>query len=379
MSKDYYKTLGVEKGASKDDIKKAFRKLAHQYHPDKNDGKDEKFKEVNEAYSVLSDDKKRAQYDQFGSAAFNGGMGGQGGYGGASGFEGFDFSGFGGFGGQGGESVEFDLGDLFGGIFGGGRGGRRGGAAKRRGSDISVDIEVSFKESIFGVDKEFNLHRTSECSHCKGSRGEPGTGMDTCKTCNGSGQILETRRSVFGAFQSAKECEACLGTGKIPKEKCKVCRGRGVESKKDTITVVIPPGIENGETLRVTGKGEAITGGVTGDLYIRVRVVADKRFRKNGTSLIMIQKVKLTDSLLGGESTLDTLDGPIFIAIPAGITHGEVLRVRHKGVPLSSPAHGKTSAEGPRGDLLVEIQLDIPQKLSRDARKAAEELRKAGL
>ncbi len=364
--KDYYKILGIEKNASKDEIKKAFRKLAHEHHPDKASGDEAKFKEINEAYGILSDDSKRAQYDQFGSDAFNGSGGPQGG----QGFGGFDFSGFSqGFGGEG---VEFDLGDIFGGIFGGGRGRQ---TRQPKGSDISVDIEVTFKESIFGADKQFSLHRTAACDHCKGSRAEPGTGFDTCKTCDGQGQVTEMKRSVFGAFQSARQCDVCLGTGKIPKEKCKECKGKGVLNKKDTITVVIPSGVESGEMLRVAGRGEAIPGGVSGDLYVRIHVVHDSvsramNLRKEGSNLACNLEIKLSTALLGGDVAFDTLDGPLTIEIPQGIIHGEVLRVRNKGVPVTSSR---------RGDLMVHIHILIPKKISKEARKHIEELQKEGM
>lgn len=409
MSKDYYKTLGINKNASKDEIKKAFRKLAHEHHPDKTGGDDKKFKEVNEAYSILSDDNKRAQYDQFGSDGPSGFSGG--GYSGGQGFGGFDFSGFtqgGGFGGFGGGdgNIEFDLGDIFGSVFGGGgRGGSRSGRAKTpKGSDISVDIEISFKDSIFGAEKEFSLHRTAECEHCKGTRAEPKAGshhhsggatasagdFESCKTCDGKGQVLETRRSMFGAFQSARICDDCAGTGKIPKTKCSVCKGKGIQNnKKDTITVVVPAGIDSGEMLRVTGKGEAVTGGTSGDLYIRIHVrhvasekTKDSNMRKEGLNLAMDHTIKLTDSLLGGDTVLETLDGPITIAIPQGITHGEILRIKNKGVPHGSGAgNPKTSRDSStrRGDLMVHIKISIPSKLSKNAKKLIEELKGEGI
>ena len=400
MSKDYYKTLGVDKSASKDEIKKAFRKMAHEHHPDKTGGDDKKFKEVNEAYSVLSDDSKRAQYDQFGSegpAGFGGGYSGGAGQGGQGfgGFGGFDFSGFGG-----GDGVEFDLGDIFGSVFGGSsRGSRSGKARTPKGSDISVDVEISFKDSIFGAEKEFSLHRTAECEHCKGSRAEPKAGhsgatasaseFESCKTCDGKGQVIETRRSMFGAFQSARVCDDCAGTGKLPKTKCTVCKGKGVQHRKDTITVIIPAGIESGETLRVSGKGEAVTGGTTGDLYIRIHVrhtasekTKDSNMRKEGLNLAMDHTIKLTDSLLGGETVLETLDGPITIAIPQGITHGEILRVKNKGVPhgagSQSPATSRDSSTR-RGDLMVHIHINIPSKISKAARKLIEGLKEEGM
>ncbi len=399
MSKDYYKILGVDKSATKDEIKKAFRKLAHEHHPDKTGGDDKKFKEVNEAYSVLSDDSKKAQYDQFGSEGPSGFGGG--GFGGGQGFGGFDFSGFsGGFGG--GDGVEFDLGDIFGSVFGGGgRGGSRSGRAKTpKGSDISVDIEISFKDSIFGAEKEFSLHRTAECEHCKGSRAEPKAGhssatasageFESCRTCDGKGQVVETRRSMFGAFQSARICDDCAGTGKLPKTKCSVCKGKGIQhNKKDTITVIIPAGIESGEMLRVTGKGEAVTGGTSGDLYIRIHVrhvasekTKDSNMRKEGLNLAMDHTIKLTDSLLGGDTTLETLDGPVTIEIPQGITHGEILRVKNKGVPHGTGAGNPSTSRDSttrRGDLMVHIKINIPSKLSKNAKKLVEELKGEGM
>ncbi|HYC34339.1 MAG TPA: DnaJ domain-containing protein, partial [Candidatus Paceibacterota bacterium] len=273
MAKDYYATLGVEKNASKDEIKKAFRKLAHEHHPDKKGGDDKKFKEVSEAYAVLGDEKKRAQYDQFGDM---GSMGG-----GAGGFEGFDFSGFHGFGGQGG-GFQFDMGDLgdiFGDIFGGG-GGRR--TKTKKGNDIQIDIELDFKESIFGVNKKFSLNKTSTCKKCGGNGAEKGSEMMTCKTCQGVGYIREVKRSIFGQVASERTCSECHGVGAIPKTKCSECRGAGILKQQEELEIKIPAGIENGEMLRVTGKGEAIRGGSPGDLYVKVRVKPHKVFKKEG-------------------------------------------------------------------------------------------------
>ncbi|MBU3668546.1 MAG: molecular chaperone DnaJ [Candidatus Taylorbacteria bacterium] len=388
MSQDYYKILGVDKNASKDDIKKAFRKLAHQHHPDKNGGDDKKFKEVNEAYTVLSDDQKRAQYDQFGSAGPSTGFNGGGGFGG------FDFSGFSqGFNGA---DMEFDLGDIFGGIFGGGRKSSR--SKEKRGSDIQVDIEISFEDSIFGTEKEFTVHRTDTCTHCKGERKEPGTDFVTCNTCNGQGQVIENRRSMFGTFQSARMCDTCDGTGKIPKEKCRECKGKGTQNKKDTIRAVIPAGIESGEMLRVTGKGEAVAGGRNGDLFIKIYVRKDTRqarsaystsdvsyignVRKEGNNLVGELHIKITDTLLGAEKELETLDGKITIKIPRGITHGEILKVKEKGVPFGpgseNPEKSRSSSVR-RGDLLLVIKIDIPDKLSKNAQRLVDELKGEGV
>jgi molecular chaperone DnaJ len=372
MAKDYYKTLGVDKGANKDEVKKAFRKLAHQYHPDKNPKDAEKFKEISEAYSVLSDDSKRAQYDQFGSAGpgFSGGGQGQGGFGG---FGDFDFSGFqGGFGGgQGGFSqggVEFDLGDIFGSVFGG-----RGSSKKqKRGRDIEIDIEIDFKSSIFGKEEEIRVSKDSICTHCKGTRGEPNTTFDNCGTCHGTGTVYEIKRTFFGQMQNAKVCDTCLGTGKIPKEKCHVCKGVGTVHSTETINVIIPPGINQGDTLKVQRKGESITGGESGDLYVKLHVKKHPKIIKDEYNLIYPLEIKLTDAMLGADILVETLDGEITLTIPAGITHGEMLRVRGRGVPMDNRASN-------RGDLLFKISINIPKKLSRESKKILEELRREGL
>lgn len=374
MSKDYYKTLGVEKNASKDDIKKAFRKLAHEHHPDKKGGNEAKFKEANEAYSVLSDDSKRAQYDQFGSAgpSYGGGSGagaGRGGFGGFSqgqGFDGFDFSGF--QQGGSGQGVEFDLGDIFGDFFGGGRGGGR--TKQARGRDISVDIEIDFKDSIFGTDKKISLTKMSKCTTCSGTGGKPGTGTRTCTTCNGQGKVEEIKRSFLGQFSQVRTCPTCNGKGQIPKETCDNCRGAGVFSKQEEFSVTIPGGIDNGQSLRMTGAGEAVAHGTPGDLYIKVHVKKHPIFTKDGNNLSMTLDVKLTSALLGEERTISALDGGLVVKIPRGVSHGEILRVRGKGVPIDS---------GRRGDLLIKINTILPKKLSRTAEKLIEELKGEGV
>ena len=360
MSKDYYKTLGVEKNASKDDIKKAFRKLAHEHHPDKQGGNESKFKEINEAYDVLSDEKKRSQYDSFGSGAFNGGQG----FGGEQGFGGFDFSGFQQAQGQG---VEFDLGDIFGDIFSGFSGGR---SQNRRGRDISIDISLSFKDAVFGVERKVLLNKVSTCETCGGNGAKKGSDMDTCGTCNGKGKINEVRRSIIGSFSQVKTCEVCHGIGKIPKEKCGTCHGKGTLKQDQEITVSIPAGIEHGEMVRLSGMGEAITGGQPGDLYIKIHVERDPQFKKEGNNLVMDLHIKLSDALLGTKIDIKTLDGTITLTIPEGVNFFEVLRVKGKGVP---------NQNGKRGDILVRILIDIPKKLSKDVKKSVEELRSKGV
>ena len=360
MSKDYYKILGVDKSANKDGIKKAFRKLAHEYHPDKKGGNADKFKEINEAYSVLSDDKKRSQYDAFGSG-FNTAGGGTGGFN-PNDFAGFDFSQY--SNGQGG--FEFDLGDIFGDIFGGARAGSR----SQRGRDISVDVEISFEDSVFGTDKEISIQKTASCKTCKGNGAKPGSAMETCATCNGKGKIREMRRSIIGSFSSVRTCETCGGVGQIPKEKCETCSGMGVEKREEKIPISIPAGIEDGEILRLGGQGEAVRGGATGDLYIKVHVEKHSLYVKDGYNLRTSLSVKLTDVLLGAEKQLKTLDGDIVLKIPEGTQHGDILRIKGKGIPYSTSK---------RGDILVRILIDMPKKLSKDAKKQIEALKKEGI
>ncbi|HEY4505412.1 MAG TPA: molecular chaperone DnaJ [Candidatus Paceibacterota bacterium] len=360
MAKDYYNILGVDKRANKDDIKKAFRTLAHKYHPDKKTGDDAKFKEINEAYSILSDDQKRAQYDQFGSAGGN--SGGFGRQGQSGGFEGFDFSQFT----QGGNGFEFDFGDLFGNAFGGGR----GRAQAKRGRDISIDIELSFEDSIFGTERTVLLNKVSKCEICAGSGAEKGSETITCHTCNGKGQIREMKRTFFGQFETTTTCETCLGKGKIPREKCHACHGQGVLKKESEIKVKIPAGIDNGEMIRLSGGGEAVAGGQTGDLYIKIYVKKHPTFRKDDHNLLTDLNVKLTDALLGGEVTLVTLDGAIKVKIPEGVTHSEVLRIKGRGVP---------NERGSRGDILIKLHIAIPKRLSKDAKKVIESLKKEGI
>ena len=264
-TKDYYNVLGVDKKASQDDIKRAFRKLAHKYHPDKGSTDEQKFKEITEAYSILSDDKKRREYDTYGQAFAGGGPSRGGGQAGGQGFGGFDFSGFQqGFG----QGAEFDFGDIFGDIFSG-RGGR---AQTPRGRDISIDLEISFKEAVFGTTRTVLIAKVSTCQLCKGNGAKPGTELEKCTTCNGGGRVHETRNSILGQFTSVRACTMCDGSGKIPKEKCPECKGHGVLRKQEEIRINIPAGIDNGEMIRMTAQGEAIKTGVAGDLYVKIHV-----------------------------------------------------------------------------------------------------------
>ncbi len=368
-NKDYYSILGVDKKASKAEVKKAFHKLAHKYHPDKKGGDEKKFKEIGEAYSVLSDDKKRAEYDAYGRTFGGAAAGGAGGFGGQGGpYSGWDFSNFAqGFGGSGGQQMEFDLGDIFGDFFGGGRG---RGAGQKRGRDISIDVELTFKEAVFGVERKVLLSKISTCNDCKGSGAEKGTKTKKCTVCNGSGKIHDTKQTVFGAFATTRECDACNGKGEVPEEKCKSCGGLGVKKQEGEIKIAVPAGINDGEMIRMTGGGEAVPGGVPGDLYVKVHVKDDKRFRKDGYDLIMPLSIKLTDALLGASKKIETLDGELTLKIPKGISHGERLRIKGKGVPKGI---------GSRGDLYVKIDIQIPSKLSRKAKKAVEVLREEGI
>lgn len=362
MAKDYYNILGVDKKASKDDIKKAFRKLAHQYHPDKKGGDADKFKEVNEAYGILSDDQKRAQYDMYGQT-FNGAQGGNGFQGGWQDFGGFDFSGFAN-GGQGFSAEGFDLGDIFGEFFGGERRGRT-----KRGRDISIDIELAFEEAIFGVERTFLLNKVSICSVCSGNGAKAGSEMIECKTCNGKGKIREVKRSIFGSIEMARACESCGGAGKVPKEKCVGCEGLGVLKKEEEVKIKIPAGIDNGEMIRLSGAGEAVKGGTPGDLYIKTHIKKHKVFRKEGNDLVMNLDIKLSDALLGTDYDIQTLDGISKLHISEGINTGDILQIKGKGVP-----NGRN-----RGDILVHVRVAIPKKLSKSAREKIEDLRKEGI
>ncbi len=355
MSQDYYKTLGIDKSASKDDVKKAFRKLAAQYHPDKKTGDEAKFKEISEAYAVLGDEKKRAEYDTYGQSYASGA--GQGGFGG---FNWSDFQQA-----AGGQGFEFDLGDMFGDMFGGGQRQSR----QHRGRDISIDIELSFEDAIFGTKRSILITKNATCDTCHGDGAKPGTEMKTCETCNGQGRVREVRNTFMGQVQTVRECNICNGSGKIPKERCGVCAGSGIVRKQEEIDINVPAGIENGEMIRMSGRGEAVSGGQPGDLYIKIHVKPHARIRREGINLYSDLHIKLTDALLGTTYKVATLDGAMEIKIPAGIKHGELLRIKGKGVPHQNS----------RGDFMVKVQIDLPQKLSRKAKKLIEDLKAEGI
>jgi molecular chaperone DnaJ len=360
-----YDTLGVPKDASEEDIKKAFRKLAHQHHPDKGGGDEAKFKEVNAAYQILGNKEKRQKYDQYGPAFEQ--MGG-------AGAGGFDFSqGFGGFGGggQGGfQGVNFDLndlGDIFGSAFGfGGGGGGQGGTRTLRGRHIEMEIRIDFKEAVFGTEKEIKLYRDLTCEACKGDGAEPGTRLTECKTCQGKGQVRSVRQSVFGTFQTVSTCRDCDGSGRQPETPCRKCRGIGFIKGTKEMSLKIPAGINDGEVLRVGGEGESIgRKGQPGDLYVTVRVKPHPKFRRNGFDIITLEQVSMPLAALGGTKEIETVDGPVELKIPAGTQPSQGFRLKGKGVP-----HLKKTG---RGDHLIEVEIEIPKKLSKGQKKALED------
>jgi molecular chaperone DnaJ len=354
MSKDYYTILGVNKDATGDELKKAFRKKAHQYHPDKPGGDDKKFKEINEAYNTLSDVKKKKQYDTYGSAGASTGGGGQ------SGFGDFDFSGFEGQAGGGASSFGgFDFSDLFGGGFGGGN-------RVKRGRDIDVELEVSFKESIFGTKKTFSIKKDSECLSCEGSGAEKNSQLKTCSTCAGAGIVNEIRQTMMGSMQTQVECPDCLSKGKVPEKKCNSCDGSGIERRTEEVNIKIPSGIETGNRLRVSGKGQAVSGGESGDLYVHVKVSQSDRFKKMRDDVYADLDVSLTDAVLGANVKTSTVDGKITLKIPAGSQNGKVLKVKNEGVVIS---------ENKRGDLYIKLHVVVPTKISRKEKELFEEIR----
>lgn len=370
MPKDYYEILGLAKNASPEEVKKAFRRKAHEHHPDKDSGSAEKFKEINRAYQVLSDQQKRRQYDQYGQtfedAARNGG-GGFSAQGGGNPFG--DFSGGAGpgsawdFGGQNG--VEFDLGDIFGDMFGG----RQQQQSRRmRGIDLEMGLNITFEQAVFGVEKTLTLEKQDACKTCGGNGAAPGSKVVTCPKCHGQGQIHTQRRTIFGTVASSASCDRCEGMGKIPEVACKTCSGSGVLRQEKTISVKIPAGIENGQRVRVAGEGEAgYRGSSSGDLYLVIKVQPSKEFKRDGFNLLKELPVSFTQAALGGKIIVETLDGRLELKIPAGTQSGTVLKVKGKGVPhIDSPSH--------RGDLLITARLVTPAKLSKKEKDILKQL-----
>ncbi|KKU79587.1 MAG: chaperone protein DnaJ [Parcubacteria group bacterium GW2011_GWA2_47_7] len=358
MAKDYYELLGIPKTATKDEVKKAFHKLAHKLHPDKAGGDEAKFKEVNEAYQVLSDDKKRSQYDQYGSASFDGGGPPPGGGYGGHGFGGAGFDGV-------------DLGDIFNDFFGAGFS-SGGGQHVERGRDISVDIEISFEESVFGVTRKVVLGKTSTCDTCNGTGAKPGTKLKKCTTCAGKGRVNELRKSFLGTFSTVTTCTVCQGAGEIPEDKCKTCSGLGVRKKQEEIEIKIPVGVNSGEMLRMTGKGEAVARGIPGDLYIRVRVKPHAIYHRDGNNLVTRLDVNLSDALLGATYKIAGIDGKqLDVKIPEGVKFGDILRLKEKGIAASK--------NGRAGDIMIHINIKTPTRLSSKAKKLIEELKSEGI
>lgn len=373
MAKDYYNILGVAKGASAEDIKKAYRKLAHQHHPDKSGGDETKFKEINEAYQVLGNTEKRQQYDQYGQTFEQAQR--QGGFGGG-GFSWEDIArgaggGAGPFGGAGQQGAEFDfgnLGDIFGDLFGFGGSSRSArGRQARTGQDIETAMEIDFREAVFGADKIIELYKNVICPHCAGNGAEPGTKITTCKTCGGSGQVVRIQRTILGNMQSVGVCPECHGEGKIASKKCPECHGQGRVKTTETIKVKIPAGISEGQTIRLSGKGEAgLHGAPPGDLYINLRVKADPDFTRESDNILSNVEISFSQAALGDKIPVLTLDGEVMLKIPAGIQSGKVLRLENKGVP-------HLNSRG-RGDHLVTIKVITPTHLSRKQKELLEEL-----
>ena len=357
--RDYYEVLGVQKGASEEEIKKAYKKMARKYHPDLNPGDkdaEEKFKEVNEAYEVLSDSEKKARYDQFGFAGVDPNFGaGGGGYGGGAGF---DFG---------------DLGDIFGSFFGGGFGGgqtRRNPNAPQRGESIRMNLTISFEEAAFGCEKELTVDRYESCETCHGSGAAPGTSPETCPDCGGSGVVQTRRQTPMGVFASTAPCSRCGGRGKIIKEPCKDCRGSGVVRRGRKIQASVPAGIDNGQTISIRGQGHAgKNGGPAGDLLVTITVRPHELFRREGTSVLCEAPITFPQAVLGAELEIPTIDGKVKYDIPEGTQSGTTFRLKGKGIPA-------LNGRG-RGDQYVTVYIETPRNLNREQKEALKKFAEA--
>lgn len=345
-NKDYYEVLGISRDASEGDIKKAYRKSAMKYHPDKNKGNkeaEEKFKDINEAYQVLSDPEKKEQFDRFGTTDFNGGGFGAGGFG----------SGMGGF-----EDI-FD--SFFGGGFGGSSRSRRD--APRRGADLEYSINLTFEEAVFGVEKEVSIAKNETCDTCRGTGAKPGTNPKTCDRCGGAGQVKHQRNTPLGSFVSTATCDKCAGSGKIIEEKCHKCHGKGTVRNNKKISINIPSGVDNGNVLPLRGQGEpGENGGPMGDLYINIRVSPHAKFKRKGFDINIEEHITFGKAILGTELKVETIDGEVKYKIPEGTQSGTVFRLRGKGVQ-------RVNGRG-RGDQYVKVIVDVPKNLS-DKQKQA--------
>jgi len=355
--KDYYEVLGVSKTASDTEIKSAFRRLAKQYHPDvnKEEGAAEKFKEIGEAYQVLSDPQKRKQYDQFGHAAFQGGAGG--------GFQGgFDFG-------------DIDLGDIFGDLFGQGFGfggfssSSRGGNRPQKGRDSLISVKISFEEAVFGTKKSIHLDLVEECDEC---HGKGGFGEHTCSNCNGRGVVQEVSNTIFGQFATQRSCSKCDGTGHTYDKVCSTCRGAGKVKNKKEISIDIPAGIDHGKQLRLAGKGNAgVNGGPNGDLYVEIIVSNHNYYVRDDYDIYLEVPITVTEALLGVRKEIPTLYGNIYLNIPAGSNSGDKHRIKDKGVTFLNSKK--------KGDMYIVLKVVIPNRLSKDQVKLVNELAKTTL
>ena len=354
MSKDYYNILGVTKTATKDDIKKAFHKKAHEHHPDKKGGDEAKFKEVNEAYQILSNDQKRSQYDQFGQS-FNGagpqpGAGGFGGFGGAQG------------------GVEFDMGDIFSEFFGGQA---RGRSRASQGKDIHIDVTISLSDAVSGIERDLVLYKHITCKTCDGVGGDKSSKSTKCTTCNGTGKVTRVQQTILGNIQTSGVCSHCQGGGMMFEKDCATCKGLGVKKEEKTLKISVPAGIDSGQMIRVSGEGEAVKKGQPGDLIITVYVSEDARFRREGPHLYTTVPVAFSIATLGGSVDVETVDdSTLTLKIPAGTQSGKVFRVPGRGVGLVNSTR--------KGDLLVTAQIATPTKISRKQKKLFQELEKEG-
>lgn len=353
--RDYYEILGVGKDASADEIKKAFRRLAIEHHPDRG-GNEEKFKEINEAYEVLKDPDKRKRYDQFGHA----GVGGAGGD---------PFAGFGGA-----QNINFDfgdlgLGDIFSSFFGGGFGGQ-GQRRQNRGRDVEARVEITFEQAVFGTEVQLLLNIEDTCGHCKGTTVEPGHQLKTCDQCGGSGQVVSVTRTIFGNIQQATVCPKCHGAGKVPEKVCSVCNGSGTQPKRQKVSLKIPAGIDDGATIRLREHGEAVANGPKGDLYVNIRVKAHKKFTREGDLILSEEHIGMVGAALGTEIDVDTVDGKVRMKVPAGTQSGSDFKLSSHGVP-----HLKGST---RGAHIVTIIVDTPTKLTKKQQELLQQFSKEG-
>ena len=350
--RDFYEVLGVKKGASEDELKKAYRKLAKENHPDLHPGDKEceaRFKEINEAYEVLSDPDKRAKYDQFGHAAFDPSQG----FGGGGGFGGFE--GFGGFG---------DIfSDIFGGGFGFGGGGGRNPNAPRKGDNLRATVNIKFEEAAFGVKKDVFVSKIEQCHDCKGTGCAEGTTAEVCPDCKGTGTVMSTKRTPFGMVQSSEQCPKCKGRGKIIHSPCKTCRGIGSVRLQHKVTVSVPAGIDDGQTISLRGQGNAgLNGGPAGDLLITVLVQPHARFERDGASILLDQEISFSQAALGAEVEVPTLDGKVKLNIPEGTQTGTTFRLKGKGVPFLR--------NGGRGDQFVTVNVAVPRSMTSTQKNA---------